>query len=172
MVNVARVLFISLLIGACSAVTASGQVVNELERSRYSPAAYYNYSEPGDVTMLVNVWGSVRNPGLYEVPVDTRLGAVLSLAGGPSSGSTRWNQRQRTTLRIIRPLEGGEEVVFERVLEDALFVPTVNPELQDNDTVTVEQFTKELFTWRDALSIVSASATFALLVDRVVNLTN
>src|SRR5690554_7804228 len=58
---------LALLLAACfvagSAMDARAQVT-DLDRSRYSPAAYYNYSEPGDVTILVSVWGTVRNPGL------------------------------------------------------------------------------------------------------------
>lgn len=39
--------------------------------------------QPG--TMLVTILGAVREPGVREVAVGTRIGAVLGLAGGPSA---------------------------------------------------------------------------------------
>ena len=36
---------------------------------RLKTGAFYNYSDPGDVTIQVHVWGATRFPGLYEIPV-------------------------------------------------------------------------------------------------------
>lgn len=40
-------------------------------------------TEPGEITMPVNVWGQVRNPGLHLIPWDSDLRDALSAAGGP-----------------------------------------------------------------------------------------
>ncbi|MBP1649179.1 MAG: hypothetical protein H6Q30_2624 [Bacteroidetes bacterium] len=34
-----------------------------------SPAAYYFISKTGEITMPINLWGYVKNPGRYEVPI-------------------------------------------------------------------------------------------------------
>jgi len=36
------------------------------------------------VTMTVNVWGEVRNPGVHQIPWNADLVAALSAAGGPT----------------------------------------------------------------------------------------
>jgi len=47
------------------------------------------YTVPGvetnEVLMSIHVWGEVRNPGTYLVPVEADLIAGLSAAGGPTS---------------------------------------------------------------------------------------
>lgn len=37
------------------------------------------------VTMTVNVWGEVRNPGAHQIPWNADLIAALSAAGGPTA---------------------------------------------------------------------------------------
>lgn len=48
-----------------------------------SAASYYYIAKPGELTMLVNVWGFVKNPGRYEVASSTNLIQLISFAGGP-----------------------------------------------------------------------------------------
>ena len=47
------------------------------------------YTVPGvdtdEVLMSIHVWGEVRNPGTYLVPIDADLIAGISSAGGPTS---------------------------------------------------------------------------------------
>lgn len=47
------------------------------------------YTVPGvendEVLMSIHVWGEVRNPGTYLVPVNADLIAGISAAGGPTS---------------------------------------------------------------------------------------
>ena len=53
-------------------------------------AASQDYTVAGidaaDITMPVNVWGQVRNPGMHLIPWDSDLRDALSAAGGPSTG--------------------------------------------------------------------------------------
>jgi hypothetical protein len=56
---------------------------NLTSHSGASSAAYYYISKPGEITMPINVWGSVGNPGRYEVPISTDIVQLLSFAGGP-----------------------------------------------------------------------------------------
>lgn len=137
--------------------------VSELERSRYGEAAYYNYAEEADVTVLVNVWGAVRNPGLYEVPRGMRLSRLLSITGGPLAGERRRSSMQELTLRLSRATEGGDvrAVVFEETMRDQVFVFEEDPTLQDGDVLTAERYMRDRFTWRDLIPIVGAAASVA-----------
>ncbi|MBN2587220.1 MAG: hypothetical protein JXA64_11510 [Candidatus Fermentibacteraceae bacterium] len=54
-----------------------------------SASGLERYTVPGvetdEVLMSIHVWGEVRSPGTYLVPVEADLVAGLSAAGGPSS---------------------------------------------------------------------------------------
>ncbi len=54
-----------------------------------SSSGLERYTVPGvetdEVLMSIHVWGEVRNPGTYLVPVEADLIAGISAAGGPTS---------------------------------------------------------------------------------------
>lgn len=62
-------------------------------------AAYYYAAKPGELTMFVNLWGSVERPGRYEVSSSTNLIQLISYAGGPAEGA------KLNRVRIIRIME-------------------------------------------------------------------
>ena len=163
-----RLLLLFTLVGV-AAPGASAQV-NELERSRYRQAAYYNYAEPGDLTVTVNVWGAVANPGLYEVPQDTRLSKLFSLAGGPTTGAQRRGSRQELTISLARELSPGEAptLVFEQDMDDDIIVFDQDPLVQEGDVLTAETYTRERFTWRDALPLIGAATSVASTILTIV----
>ncbi len=57
------------------------------------------YTVPGvetdEVLMSIHVWGEVRSPGTYLVPIDADLIAGISAAGGPTS------QAKLSDVRIV-----------------------------------------------------------------------
>ena len=163
-----RLLLLCMLVGVTAHV-ASAQI-SELERSRYRQAAYYNYAEPGDLTVTVNVWGAVANPGLYEVPQDTRLSRLFSLAGGPSTGVQQRGSRRDLTVSLSReqPASGERELVFEQSMEDDIIVFEQDPLVQEGDVLTAETYTHDRFTWRDALPIVGAATSIASTILTIV----
>lgn len=145
-------------------VAAHAQSLSDFERSRYSPAAYYNYAEPGDVTIMVNVWGTVRNPGLYEIPRETKLSTLLSVAGGPIV-SQRENRTDRTIeIRLFRDSGNTRSVVFENTMSNEVFASEENPVLLEGDVLTVETVVNRRFGWRDAMPIVSAIASVGVMI--------
>lgn len=175
----------ALLLAAASlpAAPAAAQQFPDLVRSRYSPAAYYNYGEEGDVTIEVYVWGNVANPGLYEVPRDTNLGKLFSLAGGPAIGERSREQRVRLTVRLLREASAGDRpasdrpagdrtVVYARTFEDdEAFVVEDDIPLQAGDVLVTEQYLRDRFTWRDALPIVSAITSVTSSIIAVIAVT-
>ena len=142
--------------------TANAQII-DFERSRYSPAAYYNYSEQGDVTILVNVWGTVRNPGLYEIPAGSTMSTLFSLAGGPRVDPRDTKTRRTVTARLIR----GGQVQLETVMENEILALHEDPVLIEGDMITSETVLKRGVTWRDLFPVVAAVASVALAVERI-----
>ncbi|HET6568259.1 MAG TPA: SLBB domain-containing protein [Rhodothermales bacterium] len=138
--------------------------VNDFERSRYSTAAYYSYAEPGDVTIRVNVWGTVRNPGLYEVPRQTHLSTLLSLAGGPEVTPLSDRSRRRIIVRLTRPQDGRLGTIYEASMKDQVLATRENPLLQEGDVLTVETVLHQRLSWRDFAPIVSAVSSVGLAI--------
>ena len=65
------------------------------------------YTVPGvetdEVLMSIHVWGEVRNPGTYLVPIDADLIAGISSAGGPTS---------KAKLSDVRIVYEESEIVY------------------------------------------------------------
>jgi len=164
----ARSLFVFLVVLCWGVGVAQAQRITDFERSRYAPAAYYNYSEPGDVTMLVNVWGSVRNPGLYEIPQGTRLSTLLSLAGGPDLAINASVRANRTIImRLLRDEQGQRRPIFETTMRNEVLVSDEDPVLVGNDVLTIETKLQQKISWRDVFPIVAALGTVALAIERI-----
>lgn len=162
---------IALLLSICLAGLASSARAqfSDLERSRLNTAAYYNYTEQGDVTIKVHVWGAVRFPGLYEIPRNSSLSELISLSGGP-----QFTERQRRAARTVnlvlhRDQDGIREVVFNTTMENEIVVRNEDPVLADGDVLTMEAVVKQGFRWRDLFPIVSMVGTMVLIADRVGN---
>ncbi|MCF6271171.1 MAG: SLBB domain-containing protein [Melioribacteraceae bacterium] len=69
-------------------------------KGNYS-GGYFNYSEPTSINIKVSVWGFVKYPGRYFVPINTTVTDLLSYAGGPSDDA------HTDQLRLYRVLENG-----------------------------------------------------------------
>jgi polysaccharide export outer membrane protein len=51
-------------------------------------AGHYIYLGEGDeLLMNVQIWGQVKNPGLYSLPEESDIATLLSLAGGPTENA-------------------------------------------------------------------------------------
>ena len=98
-------------------------------------AARYIFSPGTDAyLMTVKVWGEVRQPGIYEVPIGVDLVELLSSAGGPT------NKAKLSKIKIIHAEEeDGEDLVVSVNVKE--FLNTGNseliPEIKPNDTIVV-----------------------------------
>lgn len=153
-----------LLWAAQGATPARAQEVPDLDRSRYSPASFYSYAEPGDVKILVNVWGTVRDPGLYEVPHDTRMSTLLSVAGGPAVVARGRDERREVVVRLSRLNGTRREDVYRTTMRDDIFASEQDPLLQEADVLIVETTTRRRFSWRDAFPIISTAASVGIAI--------
>ncbi len=181
-INGASRYFIFALLGLFLMVQqqAEGQQIPERLQDLFTPGIYgssvanYYYAQPGDFTILVSVWGDVRNSGRYEIPVDTNIGELLSLAGGPGadirgiSGTDTWSRRQagKTIIRLSRLTGGaGREVVLEYRIEDLLRLREQEIPLQEGDIIMIDRV-RSFDIW-DFFNVISTSASLLLLLDRI-----
>lgn len=127
-----------------------------------SSEANYYFATPGDLTILVNVWGYVNKAGRYEISTSTDLIQLLSLAGGPRDGA------KLTKVMIVRveKTESGTQKVEKMIdLEDVLNLDADDLKLQPGDTIYVDKT-----WWTGVKGGISFAASVAILVTAVTNL--
>ncbi len=60
------------------------QVGSNTAQLRQNQGAFYDYSDPTSLNIKVSVWGFVKYPGKYIIPVESSVYDLLSYAGGPT----------------------------------------------------------------------------------------
>jgi len=157
---------LALLLTAATWNTTSAQIEASFGgRQSLSGTAYYYISKAGEITMPVNLWGNVKNPGRYEVPISTDLVELLSFAGGPSSKATM------DAVRIIRTVRRDNlmrKVEFEVNLDEMQMLDEKALDLEPGDTVIIEGGDMD---FRDYAIIVSTVAAVTAAVASIVRVT-
>ncbi|MCK5574140.1 MAG: SLBB domain-containing protein [Bacteroidetes bacterium] len=153
--------FITLAILVLSGISASNAQLGSglgASSSGASPAAYYYISKPGEITMTVNVWGFVGNPGRYEVPISTDLVDLISFAGGPRPDADLSDVKISRTVRReskVRTVEYYLDLTrLDRLDQKAL-------DIEPGDTVLIGSVA---FTSREVFSLIAIAATVTAAV--------
>ena len=133
-----------------------------------SGVAVFRYAEPGRPTKAVQIWGAVRNAGVYQVERETGLLSLLTLAGGPLVGVEDDRNVRSIQVRVIRDPSTARTVVLDTSLDALTTEAVAIPALEDGDLVTLTAQTRQRFTWRDALTVTASVASLAVLVLRIV----
>ena len=132
-------------------------------------ASRYIFTPGADALMItVKVWGEVRQPGVYEVPIGVDLIELLSSAGGPT------NNAKLSNVKIISShLEEGETQVLTVDVKE--FLNTGNsdliPIIQPDDTIVVPvkptQYVLTSLSWtQQAINLVSMYALIQYYLSR------
>ncbi len=128
---------------------------------------YYDYSDPTTINFTVSVWGEVRFPGKYLVPVSTGVQDLISYAGGPNTNSN---------LEDLRLYSIDSETKKERLVKfninDLLWENNLRrserylPELSANDILLVPRRDRLFFReWFGITSqVISLGISLAILV--------
>ncbi|MBI9073420.1 MAG: SLBB domain-containing protein [Melioribacteraceae bacterium] len=134
-------------------------------RLRNPQGGMYDYSDPEALNIRVAVWGWVKYPGKYRVPIYTTVYDLLSYAGGPLDDSIIDDMK---LFRIDE--EGNQELIkiqFENLLfQEKLRTSTVEvPKLHASDILVIPgepklYFRERLSIW---LSILSAAVSLTIL---------
>lgn len=131
-----------------------------ISKSGASSAAYFFISKPGEITMSVNLWGYVRNPGRYEVPISTDLVQLISYAGGPLAEADLGSVK---ISRVVRRDDGIRTVEFVVNLRHLDKLDDKARGLEPGDTIFVDS---PSFAWRDVFSILT---TVAIILASIAN---
>ncbi len=150
----------------------SGVAVAQMEtnlgasHSGASSAAYYYISKPGEITMSINLWGYVRNPGRYEVPISTDLIQLLSYAGGPLADADLGSVKIARAVRRDDAIRTVEYTVNLRHLDK---LDEKARDIEPGDTIFIEapSFTmRDLFTVLTTAAIITAALANAVIAAR------
>lgn len=112
-------------------------------------AALFDLSDPTGVNMEVNLWGFVKFPGRYRVPIKTTFLDLMSYAGGPNDDS---NLEEIRILRNTDDISKKPELIklnYDDLLwgEKVSKTPKINPVLQSGDVVVVLK--EKRYTFRE-----------------------
>ena len=129
---------------------------------------YFDYSDPRTMNIKVAVWGYVRYPGKYIVPIQTNPNDLLSLAGGPTTDA------ELEDLRIYRLDSDSLQQMIKFDLNDLLWEKNLKssrviiPALEAGDILLVPGAPRYFFKdWLSiGLSIFSAIISLAILLTR------
>jgi hypothetical protein len=131
-----------------------------------SQGAYYDYSDPTTLNKKVSLWGFVKFPGRYVVPIYTTPTELLTLAGGPTDDA------HLDELRIYRQNEDKTQTLLKFNYEDLMWEDELVtnsrqiPELLAGDVLVVPGSPR--FYFKDylqvALSILSAMISLSILI--------
>jgi hypothetical protein len=160
-----RVAVLAILIIGCAltahAQLSSGGLAGNLPNS--SAASFYYVARPGELTMKVNIWGFVHNPGRYEVPTSTDLVQLISFAGGPIQDAKMSEVKITRFLRVDSLLTRGEIVAN---LNDLYRIDPSKLILYPGDTIFIDH--TGWFTFRDVVNVVTTAAIITSAVAQVV----
>ncbi|OGU35494.1 MAG: hypothetical protein A2068_15075 [Ignavibacteria bacterium GWB2_35_6b] len=131
-----------------------------------SQGGFYDYSDAQSVNFTVSVWGYVKFPGRYLVPISTTVADLLSYAGGPNTDA------ELEDLRIYRKADDKVDQLIKFNYNDLLWEDNIEfskrfvPDLQANDILMVPG--TERYFFKDWLSIflsfLSAASTLVILI--------
>ncbi|MBI3586883.1 MAG: SLBB domain-containing protein [Ignavibacteriales bacterium] len=127
-------------------------------------ASYYYIAKPGELTMQVNVWGLVKNPGRYEVSSSTDLIQLLSYAGGPA------DYAKMDEVKITRTVRNGSTISKQLIVLDLERIDKVEEAklvLYPGDTIFIDHT-----IWlgmRDVFSVVATVAIVTTAVTQVIS---
>jgi hypothetical protein len=145
------------------------QIGSGLGQFRQTQGGFFDYSDPTSVNIKVSVWGFVKFPGRYIIPVYSNVNDLLSLAGGPTEDS------YLDQLKILRMSADSSQQVLEVPYEDLLWEEDVkslskSPRILAGDILVVPGEPRLYF--KDYLlisvSIFSALISLAILILNIV----
>ncbi|MCX6168357.1 MAG: SLBB domain-containing protein [Ignavibacteriales bacterium] len=131
---------------------------------------YYDYSNPETINISVSVWGWVRFPGRYKVPISSTVGDLLSFSGGPSDAA------RLEDLRIYRVAPDSTESLILFSYNDVVYESNLKskygkvPKLEAGDILLVpgepRLYDRDYFSiW---MSVISVLTSLTILIYNIV----
>jgi protein involved in polysaccharide export with SLBB domain len=128
-----------------------------------SAASYYYIAKPGELTVQVNIWGFVKNPGRYEVPSSTDLIQLISYAGGPVQYA-KLDEVKLTRFVMNDSTGAKEELTID--LEHLGRVNRSSLTLYPGDTIFIDH--DSMLTLRDVFGFVTTAAVITSAIAQII----
>ena len=137
----------------------------DLRNLRQTQSGLFDYSDPGSINIKIQLWGYVKFPGFYIVPIRTSVNELISLAGGPQEDALL------NDVRVIKTINDTTSVMvrfnFNDIMwEEILSGPLKIVPLEAGDIVVVpgepRYFLRQDISFY--LSVVTALASLAALI--------
>ncbi len=156
------IFFISTLSFAQNSELQVGSNSNQL---RQNQGALYDYSDPSSINIKVSVWGFVKYPGKYIIPVGSSVYDLLSYAGGPTEDA------HMDDLRIFKTDEDSSQSMVKFNYNDLLWDENLKefksaPDLNAGDILLVPGSQRLYFKdyLQIGLSVFSALVSLSILI--------
>lgn len=112
------------------------QIGSDLKNLRQTQGGYFDYSDPSGINIKIQLWGYVKYPGYYIVPINSTVNELFSYAGGPMVDA------KLDDIRILKTLEDSTVIMnklnYNDVMwEESLTKPIDFPKLNAGDIVIV-----------------------------------
>jgi hypothetical protein len=139
--------------------------VGSIPRNPAQMFGLFDYSNPTSVNMKVSIWGYVKYPGKYVVPMNTTIRDVLSFAGGPTQDAFY------DDIRLVRTLADSSQQTIKFDYSELMFEPTIakrvdNQVLQPGDLILIpgqpRMYFKDYFSM--TLSVISTLISLTILI--------
>jgi hypothetical protein len=129
--------------------------------------SFYDFSEPGKLNKRVAIWGYVRNPGKYIIPINSNAADLISYAGGLQT------EAYFDDLRIYRMKPDSTYTLIKFAYDDLFWKSELSnenkirvPELKAGDIIAVpgqpKMYFRDWFTL--TLSLVSTLISLSILI--------
>lgn len=112
------------------------QIGSDLKSLRQTQGGYFDYSDPSGINIKVQLWGYVKYPGYYIVPINSTISELFSYAGGPLVDA------KLDDVRILKSLEDSTIIMNKLDYNDLMWEETLSkpiefPKLNAGDIVVV-----------------------------------
>ena len=126
-----------------------------------STGGYYDYSDPNGINIKVAVWGYVKYPGRYVIPVRSDIKDLMSYSGGINDNAFL------DDLRIYRIEKDSTQLLLQFNYEDLWWGENWKPDidlsrLQAGDVLIVPG--RPMLYWESYYSLVLSSLGFLISV--------
>lgn len=133
-------------------------------------AGYYDYSDPSTINIKVSVWGFVKFPGRYTIPINSTVSDLLSYAGGPTDAA------HMEDLRLYKVDADSNQTMIKFDYNDLLWEENLKvsrvkvPALQAGDILVVPGSPRLYFKdWFSiTLSVISTLISLSILILNIV----
>ena len=135
---------------------------------RQTTGGYYDYSDPNGINIKVAVWGYVKYPGRYVIPIRSDIKDLISYSGGINDNA------YLDDLRIYRIVKDSTQLLLQFNFEDLWWGDNWKPDidiskLQASDVLIVPG--RPRLYWESYFSLILSSLGFLISIATLILVT-